>query len=94
MMILSGITAVLAIGLCVSAGSQKKIVGPELDNYEQKFSLFLNFVEAFMFPNDTIQANMINSTLFAENIQGRVDLTNTFDGRELNTEVSSHLSCC
>jgi hypothetical protein len=41
-----------------------------------------------MFPNNTIQAATINSTLFSEDIQGRVDLTSNFDGRELNTEVS------
>ncbi|KAH8792219.1 hypothetical protein F5882DRAFT_427384 [Hyaloscypha sp. PMI_1271] len=28
----------------------------------------------------------INSTLLAEDVQGRIDITRTFDGRELNTE--------
>lgn len=41
---------------------------------------------AFCYPNNTKEAESINSTLFADNVQGRVDLTNTFDGRELNTE--------
>lgn len=56
-------------------------------NYQQKLSWFIRFADAFMYPNNTIQATQINSTLFAENVQGRVDLTSTFDGRELNTEV-------
>jgi len=32
------------------------------------------------------QAKAINSSVFAEDVQGRVDITRTFDGRELNTE--------
>ena len=59
-----------------------------LHNYQQKWSWFIRFADAFMYPNNTVQAQTINSTLFSENIQGRVDLTSTFDGRELNTEVS------
>ena|ERR1700685_4411428 len=58
-----------------------------LQNYQQKWSWFIRFADAFMYPNNTAQAQTINSTLFSENIQGRVDLTSTFDGRELNTEV-------
>ena len=56
-------------------------------NYQEKYDLFIGFADAFMYPNNTAQSDAINSTLFAENIQGRVDLTNTFDGQELNTEV-------
>jgi len=56
-------------------------------NYQEKYELFIRFADAFMYPNNTAQAADINSTLFSENIQGRVDLTNTFDGQELNTEV-------
>lgn len=39
-----------------------------------------------MYPNNAVQAKMINSTLFADNVKGRVDVTRTFDGPELNTE--------
>lgn len=56
-------------------------------NYKQKQDWFIRFADAFMSPNNTIQANSVNSTLFSQDVQGRVDLTNTFDGRELNTEV-------
>jgi hypothetical protein len=49
-------------------------------------SIAFAFDEAVLYPNNILQAESINSTLFADNIQGRVDITNTFDGRELNTE--------
>ena len=32
------------------------------------------------------QARAINSSLLADDVQGRVDVTRTFNGRELNTE--------
>ena len=57
-------------------------------NYQQKLSWFLRFADTVMYPNNTAEASKINSTLFAETVQGRVDLTSTFDGRELNTEVT------
>lgn len=60
-------------------------------NYQQKLGWFTRFADAFMYPNNTAEAAKINSTLFSEDVQGRADLTNTFDGRELNTEVLSHL---
>jgi hypothetical protein len=65
-----------------------------LRNYQEKYELFIRFADAFMYPNNTAQADMINSTLFAESVQGRVDMTTTFDGRELNTEVKRILRLC
>jgi hypothetical protein len=59
----------------------------DLLNYQQKLAWLTRFLDAFMYPNNTVEASKINSTLFAENVQGQVDLTSTFDGRELNTEV-------
>ena len=32
------------------------------------------------------QAKEINSTLLADDVEGRIDITSTFYGRELNTE--------
>ena len=87
MILLRGIVAIIAVGSCVSAGPIGGVDDAVLANYKQKLVWFTNFLEAFMYPNDTLQANSINSTIFAESVQGRVDLTNTFDGRELNTEV-------
>jgi hypothetical protein len=59
-----------------------------LQNYWEKFGWFTRFADAFTYPNNTIQAKSINSTLFSETVQGRVDATTNFYGRELNTEVS------
>ncbi|KAB5585544.1 hypothetical protein GE09DRAFT_1277060 [Coniochaeta sp. 2T2.1] len=40
----------------------------------------------FLYPANVKQMQSINSTLFTPSVQGRVDLTRTFDGAELNTE--------
>ena len=80
---------------------RRQVVSPSSDpvesddvcaNYKQKHDWFIRFADAFMSPNNTVQANSVNSTLFSQDVQGRVDLTNTFDGRELNTEVPLSLS--
>jgi hypothetical protein len=54
--------------------------------FDELYKLQLNFLDNFIFPADVIQAKSINSTLLAEDAQGRVDITRTFEGRELNTE--------
>ena len=57
-----------------------------LSSHDRMHVVYKVFMDAFMYPNNIVQAKSINSTLFSEDIQGRVDLTNDFDGRELNTE--------
>ncbi|KAF6235553.1 hypothetical protein HO173_006236 [Letharia columbiana] len=54
--------------------------------HDELFTLQKKFLDNFIAPNNTIQAKSINSSLLADNVQGRVDITRTFDGRELNTE--------
>ncbi|KAL8769004.1 MAG: hypothetical protein Q9209_004921 [Squamulea sp. 1 TL-2023] len=54
--------------------------------YTQLWDLNQKFLDAFIYPANVKEARAINSTLLAENVQGRVDITRTFDGRELNTE--------
>ena len=54
--------------------------------YDELFALQNRFLDAFLSPQNKNQAAMVNSTIFAENVQGRVDITRTFEGRELNTE--------
>ncbi|KAH7118378.1 hypothetical protein EDB81DRAFT_606846, partial [Dactylonectria macrodidyma] len=44
------------------------------------------FWDNFLYPANLEQAQVVNSTFFAENVQGRVDITGNFPGRELNTE--------
>ncbi|WVQ77240.1 hypothetical protein IAR50_006923 [Cryptococcus sp. DSM 104548] len=45
-----------------------------------------NFVRQYLSPNNVQVADSINSTLFAENVTGTVDISTNFDGRELATE--------
>jgi hypothetical protein len=66
----------------------------DVENYHEKYALFTRFADTFMYPNNTNQAEAVNSTLFSETVQGRVDATTTFAGRELNTEVYSPLTFC
>jgi hypothetical protein len=54
--------------------------------FDQLYNLQVKFFDNFIYPADITQAKSINSTLLAEDVQGRIDVTGTFDGRELNTE--------
>ncbi|KAL9618502.1 MAG: hypothetical protein Q9204_008393 [Flavoplaca sp. TL-2023a] len=54
--------------------------------YAQLWDLHTKFLDAFIYPANVKEARAINSTILAENVQGRVDVTRTFNGRELNTE--------
>ena len=54
--------------------------------FDELYNLQVKFFDNFIYPADIAQAKSINSTLLAENVQGRIDITRTFDGRELNTE--------
>jgi hypothetical protein len=53
---------------------------------DQLYALQVRLWETFLSPADQVQAEAINSTLLSEDCQGRIDITRTFDGRELNTE--------
>ncbi|KAH6983753.1 hypothetical protein EDB80DRAFT_823981 [Ilyonectria destructans] len=54
--------------------------------YNELWELESKFWDNFLYPANLKQAKTINSTFFAENVQGRVDITRNFLGRELNTE--------
>jgi hypothetical protein len=54
--------------------------------FDELYNLQVNFFDNYLYPADITQAKSINSTLLAEDVQGRLDITRTFDGRELNTE--------
>ncbi|KAH7108662.1 hypothetical protein B0J11DRAFT_586837 [Dendryphion nanum] len=58
---------------------------PNLGYYEL-LRLQKSFWTLFSYPNNVKEAESINSTIFAENVQGRVSDTRNFAGRELNTE--------
>src|SRR6266487_353015 len=54
--------------------------------FKKLWDLHKNLLDNIMYPNNINQAKAINSTLFAENVIGRVDISRDFFGRELNTE--------
>ncbi len=60
---------------------------------QQLYQLTSNFWNNFMYPKNCAQSQSINSTLLSQNIQGRIDLTRTFVGQELNTEYLFGLFC-
>lgn len=60
---------------------------------KQLYNMTTIFWNNFMYPNNCAQAKTINSSLLAPNIQGRIDITRTFSGPELNTEYLFGLFC-
>ncbi|KAL7935781.1 hypothetical protein V8C35DRAFT_298228 [Trichoderma chlorosporum] len=54
--------------------------------FDQLFNFTQTFMTALKYPNNIKQTNEINSTLFADDVLGRVDITGQFQGAELNTE--------
>lgn len=55
-------------------------------SFDQLFQMTDWFFQNFTYPNNVKQAQMINSTIFSEDVLGRIDATRDFNGRELNTE--------
>lgn len=68
------------------AVSDTEIKGQPHFTLDQLQALTERFWENFIFPANINQSKSINSSLFAEDVIGRVDATRTFSGRELNTE--------
>ena len=60
---------------------------------EELYEMTTNFWSNFIYPKNCAQSHAINSSLLAENVQGRIDITRTFDGVELNTEYIFGLFC-
>ena len=63
-----------------NSSSQPCFTFDELYNFQKKF------LDNFISPADQVQAKAINSSLLADDVLGRIDITRTFKGRELNTE--------
>lgn len=59
-----------------------------LYQYDELLDMTTYFLDHFIHPKNADEAKKINSTIFTENVLGRVDATRTFDGRELNTEYA------
>ncbi|OJJ01294.1 hypothetical protein ASPVEDRAFT_166909 [Aspergillus versicolor CBS 583.65] len=54
--------------------------------FDELWSLQNTLWENFLYPANLQQINATDTSVFAEDVQGRVDITRTFDGRELNNE--------
>lgn len=54
--------------------------------FDELYNLQKKFLDSFLSPADQTQAKSINSSLLSEDCLGRIDITRTFKGRELNTE--------
>lgn len=54
--------------------------------HEELLTYYQRFWDAFLFPGGLTQLKAVNSSLLAEDVIGRVDVTRTYIGRELNTE--------
>lgn len=55
-------------------------------SFNELYNLQIKLLDSYMYPNNTIQTKSINSSLLAPDVQGRTDITRTFEGAELNTE--------
>lgn len=49
------------------------------------YNLTTNVFDALMYPNNLVQSEMVNSTIFSTDVLGRVDATRMFAGREVRT---------
>ncbi|KAL5370646.1 hypothetical protein DPSP01_014736 [Paraphaeosphaeria sporulosa] len=54
--------------------------------HEELWRLQNDFWARFLYPANVEEARSVNSTIFSDNVQGRVSDSRTFDGAELNTE--------
>jgi hypothetical protein len=55
-------------------------------SFKTLYGLNREFWDRFIYPHNVKEALSVNSTLFSEDVIGRVDDSRTFYGRELNTE--------
>ncbi|KAL2848413.1 hypothetical protein BJY01DRAFT_246425 [Aspergillus pseudoustus] len=54
--------------------------------FNELWALQNNLWDQFLYPANLAQINATDTSVFAEDVQGRVDITRTFDDRELNNE--------
>ncbi|KAL2859316.1 hypothetical protein BJX68DRAFT_261755 [Aspergillus pseudodeflectus] len=54
--------------------------------FDELFLMQNSLWDHFLYPANLQQINATDTSVFAEDVQGRVDITRTFNGRELNNE--------
>ncbi|KAI5303128.1 hypothetical protein KEM56_007882 [Ascosphaera pollenicola] len=55
-------------------------------SYSELWDLQVDYYNNYIYPNNLKQVELVNSTFFDPDVQGRVDVTREFRGSELNTE--------
>ncbi|KAF2800302.1 hypothetical protein K505DRAFT_264204 [Melanomma pulvis-pyrius CBS 109.77] len=85
---LTSVSCALAIATATPLVSSRDVKSAQTPNlgYDELLSLQHQFWNKFKYPNNIKEAESINSTVFSEDVQGRVSDTRNFVGRELNTE--------
>ncbi|PLN85321.1 hypothetical protein BDW42DRAFT_160883 [Aspergillus taichungensis] len=76
----------LILAACLPTVLGSAAPAPPDFSFEDLWSMQHNFLDNFLYPANVEQINATDKSVFAENVQGRVDITGTFDGRELNNE--------
>ncbi|KAF2002109.1 hypothetical protein P154DRAFT_574423 [Amniculicola lignicola CBS 123094] len=84
--VFAGVAAVISASPSVSRRDEPNNISSPNLGYNELYRLQNQFYERFKYPNNVVEAHSINSSVFAENVQGRVSDTRNFQGRELNTE--------
>ncbi|KAL7940429.1 hypothetical protein V8C42DRAFT_349498 [Trichoderma barbatum] len=79
------LSAALAALIVVDGASSPYSVTPSFTT-KQLFDATVHFWDSWVAPENQAQCNSVNSTLFAANVVGQVDITQVFTGQELNTE--------
>ncbi|CAI7593249.1 unnamed protein product [Penicillium palitans] len=77
------------ISTCLFASVESKDLSEhpkETFTFDQLWKLEKGFWDSFLYPANLKQTQGNESTIFASDVQGRVDITRTFDGDELNRE--------
>ncbi|PWY91302.1 hypothetical protein BO94DRAFT_488802, partial [Aspergillus sclerotioniger CBS 115572] len=59
---------------------------PASYTFNQLWSLTTHFWDNFLYPANTAHISPNDTSIFADNVQGRVDVTRTFSNRDLNNE--------
>ena len=72
----------------VHAASTAPATSSKVPNYtfDQLYKSTTQLFDQMMYPNNVAQSQSVNSTLFAENVVGRIEQVRSFHGRQENTE--------
>ncbi|KAJ5715241.1 uncharacterized protein N7483_012422 [Penicillium malachiteum] len=84
-LLIAALSIIFLSGVECAANSTKDRPKPKY-TYEELWDLETGFWDAFLYPANKKQTEENQSTIFSSDVQGRVDITRTFDGDELNRE--------